>query len=393
VARLRALFAHDHRFVENSGGTVSSAQGFGTDFWEFYLKYFDELRVAARRGVGVIGGARSDHPKVAFTYFPNLSTVAALVRLPGASGLMAAAVAECDAVIARVPSELGFLAARTARRLGRPYILEVVGCPWDSLRHYGSLQGQFYAPVMALRLRRAVRGASYVSYVTQSFLQRRYPPGKALVLAASDVDLPSVQGRPRDGSPRMEGVMTFGLIGSLTGRFKGIHVAIEALRLARRDIPQARLRVLGAGDPAPWRIIARQHGVQEAVCFDPPRVPGDAVLSWLEDIDVYLQPSFMEGLPRALVEAMSRGCPALGSTAGGIPEMLPAACMHAPGDAASLSRLMIRAATDANWRADQSRTNLAIASRYLKSALEARRKTFWEAFARRVAQVESDRAA
>ena len=39
-------------------------------------------------------------------------------------------------------------------------------------------------------------------------------------------------------------------------------------------------------------------------------------------MDIYIQPSLQEGLPRALLEAMSRACPSIGSNAGGIEELL-----------------------------------------------------------------------
>ena len=42
----------------------------------------------------------------------------------------------------------------------------------------------------------------------------------------------------------------------------------------------------------------------------------------MDNIDIYLQPSYTEGLPRALVEAMSRALPCIGSNVGGIPELL-----------------------------------------------------------------------
>ena len=73
---------------------------------------------------------------------------------------------------------------------------------------------------------------------------------------------------------------------------------------------------------------------------------GQPVLNWLDDIDIYVQPSFQEGLPRALVEAMSGGRPAFASTTGGIPELLPADCLHCPGDAARLGASIARAAED-----------------------------------------------
>ena len=54
------------------------------------------------------------------------------------------------------------------------------------------------------------------------------------------------------------------------------------------------------------------------------RIPtGAPIFEFLDSLDLYLQFSRGgEGLPRALVEGMSRGCPAIGSTVGGIPELL-----------------------------------------------------------------------
>ena len=46
------------------------------------------------------------------------------------------------------------------------------------------------------------------------------------------------------------------------------------------------------------------------------------MLEFFDTLDIYVQPSKTEGLPRALVEAMSRGCLCMGSKAGGIPELL-----------------------------------------------------------------------
>ena len=51
-------------------------------------------------------------------------------------------------------------------------------------------------------------------------------------------------------------------------------------------------------------------------------LPHNEVFEWLDTIDIYAQPSRQEGLPRALIEAMSRGLPAFGARTGGIPELL-----------------------------------------------------------------------
>lgn len=46
------------------------------------------------------------------------------------------------------------------------------------------------------------------------------------------------------------------------------------------------------------------------------------VNKYLEKIDIYIQPSRTEGLSRALVEAMSRGCFCIASKVGGNPELI-----------------------------------------------------------------------
>lgn len=46
------------------------------------------------------------------------------------------------------------------------------------------------------------------------------------------------------------------------------------------------------------------------------------MLSLLDTIDLYVQPSRQEGLPRALIEAMSKALPAFGANTAGIPELL-----------------------------------------------------------------------
>ena len=105
------------------------------------------------------------------------------------------------------------------------------------------------------------------------------------------------------------------------------------------------------------------------------------MLQWLDHIDVYLQPSFKEGLPRALVEAMSRGCPAIGSRCAGIPELLPQDCLIEPGEVGALSGQLLRAANDATWRAAQALRNWTEAKTYSRAVLEAQRSAFWKTFA------------
>jgi len=106
------------------------------------------------------------------------------------------------------------------------------------------------------------------------------------------------------------------------------------------------------------------------------RQGGSEVAKWLDQLDVYLQPSYQEGLPRATIEALNRGLLVIGSTAGGIPELLPAERMHTPGDAESLATCISRLAkVPIDGVLAETQRNLEVADRYsyTRSLSEKRR--------------------
>ena len=80
----------------------------------------------------------------------------------------------CRIVVARVPSVIAYRAAAIGQKIGKPYMVEVVGCTWDSYWNYDWKSKPLAEPTY-LWMRRVVRNADYASYVTEHFLQNRYP--------------------------------------------------------------------------------------------------------------------------------------------------------------------------------------------------------------------------
>jgi glycosyltransferase involved in cell wall biosynthesis len=382
------VFAHDNPFLRAPDGRVYSSRGRWP--WERYLAFADRLTVVSRMedlpsGADTSGLELSSDPKVSFAPVPSMSgPLLQFTNRRTATRVLEREIGRADGVIVRLPSEIGGRAARTAERMGKPWAAELVTCTWDALWNYGTWQGKVYAPVSWWKTRRIVGRAPFAFYVTEQFLQGRYP-SRGRSVGVSDVELPELD----DGvlAARLERIRSrptpfrLGLIAALSVKFKGVQTALEALGSLRDGLPAFELRILGSGDPSPWRELARRHGVERETHFDGTLPPGVPVLRWLDEIDLYLQPSFQEGLPRSLVEALSRGCPALGSTAGGIPELLPAACLHRPGDAAGLAELIAAAVDDQGWQEREAGRNFETARRYEAATLEVVRSSFWREFA------------
>lgn len=384
---MKVAFVHDHRFIRR-GEKVFSSGGLPASVWPRYLAVFESVTVISRAGAeNMEAKALASAERVDFTLLPSIASLKGLVRRRDVRARMRAALSKVDCCIIRLPSELGYLAVAEAQRLGLPFAVEVVDCPWDGMRSHGSLKGRLYAPLAFARMKMAVSAAPFVLYVTEVFLQARYPAGPgAQVVACSNVDIPSpdpavLAAREAREASTPAGPITLGLIGSLNTRAKGIQTVLAALGEVRDNLPPISFRVLGGGDHAPWVALARKHGVDDIVCFEGTLPAGEAVLNWLDGIDVYLHPSLKEGLPRALIEAMSRGCPALGSRCAGIPELLRAEDLIAPGDAAGLARLMRDRLYDSKWRTATARSNWTRAGDYAKPVLDARRTAFWADFA------------
>lgn len=389
------LFVHDHIFVSDDTGNVYSPGIYPGEHWHKYLRHFDRVNVVGRHG-GVVEKPQgryvlSSHPNVSFSFVKRISTPVSLIKnLSAVRQQIEAQVCASDAVIARLPSENGLLAVGLARKYGKPCCVEVVGCAFGSLWDYGRLTAKLYAPLAYIRTRRAVAQADFCLYVTESFLQGRYPhSATAQTVVASNVNIKvagtKISELKRQRYSKKLNKVRFGLIGNFKTKYKGIHLVLDALAgIDFRSLGvDYEFRVLGNGNPDHYLAQAERLGIRDKVFFDGLLPAGDAVAYWLDHIDVYLQPSLQEGLPRALIEAMSRGCVAIGSTTGGIPELLEPAFIHQTGSVKGLIENIQFVLSDECNRIRASERNFNQAMKYDSNVISSRRAGFFDALARR----------
>jgi glycosyltransferase involved in cell wall biosynthesis len=109
------------------------------------------------------------------------------------------------------------------------------------------------------------------------------------------------------------------------------------------------------------------------------QVPGGlAVQELLDSADIFILPSRVEGLPRAMIEAMARGLPCIGTNVGGIPELLDAEDLVQAGDASALARKIEEIVADPERQKLMSARNLAEARNYVDDVLREKRIAFYE---------------
>ena len=255
---------------------------------------------------------------------PDLLSLHGLRNMGEAKRILNREIAQSSIVVVRVPSIIGNLAAKLSKKNNRTYLADVVGCSWDSLFNH-SLKGKLIAFPMFLAQRRTVKDADYVIYVTEQFLQHRYP-SYGVKTGISDVLLRSVDenilnrrlARIRESKTKL----ILGTTAAVNVKYKGQDRVIKTLgELKKKGISNFEYQLVGGGNTSYIEKVIEKNNVRDQVKLLGP-MPHQNVFDWLDSIDIYIQPSFQEGLSRALIEAMSRALPCIASDAGGNPELV-----------------------------------------------------------------------
>lgn len=245
---------------------------------------------------------------------PNISSVKGLIfNKKKCRDILEKQIKEHDKILVRLPSFIGNLAIEIAKKYKKDYLVELVGCPWDAFYNH-SLKGKIIAPYMYIKTKLNVRKARYVLYVTEKFLQKRYPT-KGISIACSDVIINKIE--EKSFEKKMENKkIALATVGAINVKYKGQQYIIKALaKLKKMGYDQYEYYIIGEGDPTYLISIIDKYNMNENIKICGP-LPHDKVLEKLDNINVYVQPSKTEGLPRSLIEAMSRGCLCIGSNVG-----------------------------------------------------------------------------
>jgi glycosyltransferase involved in cell wall biosynthesis len=130
------------------------------------------------------------------------------------------------------------------------------------------------------------------------------------------------------------------LFGGRLARVKGVPILFDAISQLRDTFPNMSLTLVGDGpDRTELEALARDMAL-ENITFLGYRNQSE-VAELLQQADVFVLPSFAEGVPVVLMEAMASGVPVVATRIAGIPELVDhgkTGFLVPPGDVASLTK-------------------------------------------------------
>lgn len=381
----RVLVTIEHRYQRTPDGAVWSSF-FTFEFWRRYLEVFDEVLVVARiEDVASVPDRwrRADGDGVSFHQVPHYhGPIQFALRAPAVIRGVRAALRPEDSVIMRVGSNLAWCMEGALYRSGHPFGVEVLADPLEIFApDVGAHRfGRFWRWWFARQLRRQCRNAIGTAYVTKRALQKNFPPRPGrFTTNYSSVMLPprAVLDAPRswsaDGARR-----TLVHVATMDDARKGHLTLIDALAQCRTRGVVANVVFVGGGVLGPeFEAHARAVGVGDLVRFTGQLPSGDAVRDELDAADVFVLPSFGEGLPRSAIEAMARGLPVIGTDIGGFRELLPVEELVPCGDVATLASSIEAMVTDPARMTAHSARNLETVQEYREEVLAPRRRALY----------------
>lgn len=382
------------RLKQDTEGNWYTDPNFNDDVWKRYVDLADSLTILLRRerkiytkeyALQKFNKVLDDSririvPLVDFTE-SKLSMLNPFVYKE-IKRVIFAEVQKADKCFIRSGSHYTRVAYDACIKYHKPYLFEATGFAYESFSHH-SFIGRIIANKVENDYRLMARDAVQATYVTSEALQKRYPCASGKMIGVSNVQLSALDDSiltkrlKKIQNRQSSDTLVLGTAAFLDVKWKGQYLVIKALaELKRQGYTNFRYELLGMGTGQELIKLAESLGVKDEVKVIG-AVPHSKVFEWLDSLDIYIQPSFQEGLCRAIIEAMSRGLPVVCSNTGGNYELIDNDYIFDCGDYNKMSSLLIDIQ---DHLSEQSKKNFEESKKYEKSMLDSRRKAFFREF-------------
>lgn len=167
----------------------------------------------------------------------------------------------------------------------------------------------------------------------------------------------------------------------LLGKNKGIYDLLECIRDHKVEFQgKLQLYIGGNGEIEHVKQLIKEYGIADITIFEG-WVSGDKKIELLNKSDAYILPSYKEGLPISILEAMSYGMPIISTPVGGIPEIVSNGengYLVEPGNKEDIYIAIISLLNDSDLRNRMGRISLSRVGEHLPEYVEKQLETLYD---------------
>ncbi len=238
----------------------------------------------------------------------------------------------------------GFAALRIARALKIPVVLTAIGSDLNRI------SDRLVAALTRLTLRHADRTTTVSDDLCKTAIRLGAPAAHSQAIL-NGCDTSVFHLRDRVEARRALALEASADIIIYVGRLdlrKGLIELIEAMAQLRHQRPAAHCYLIGDGpDQSILTAAIARHALSGQVTLIPSCATAEVAL-WMAAADLVTLPSYREGCPNVVLEALAAGRPVVATRVGGIPELMDETCgrlipdHNAPALAEALNEVLSR---------------------------------------------------
>ena len=375
--------ALEQHFIEYQGAIYTDI-AFAYSYWQEYLQVFDRVFPIARvKKTDILpeGWQRANGPNVCFIPITEyLGFWDFLKQLPTVIFDCYKATRHKGCYLLRMGNISTFCWLWLFMG-ARPYAFEAVGHAGESVLTVKNVQILGLNKSIAYvghKLSKLKAKKAFCASYTSRYLQNLYPSAdrsKEWVFSSVKLDERTI-GAPRTAEKFQTNPFRIISVGRLEPE-KGHLVLVEAIEQLIQRGYDLCATIIGPGKEIDnLRNSVERMGLSGRVNICGAIPWGQKLFAKLDEANLFILPSFSEGMPRALIEAMARGLPAIGSDVGGIKELLPEEYRVAPKDYKALAEKIMEVIEDFEQLAKMSQTNFAKAMEYKMEIMNRRKRDF-----------------
>jgi L-malate glycosyltransferase len=393
IHTMKALITTHAQMFQTPDGIVWTKSVYGYSFFERYLEVFDELRIVTRlkkigyeevgNKIKVSGKSIEFFPlpfyRGPWEYFVNLVKI---------KSKFAEAIDGCNCAILRIPDQISFQIFNKVKKEKIPCAVEVVAHSWD-LYAPGNIKTVLRPLLRVLwdnYQKRTCKKADGVAYVTESYLQMRYPANikddnnERFETVYTSADLKeSFFYKERLSNEFEKDVLSLVHVSGINNTAKGHKELLFALEAIKEEGFNVHTTFVGGGVLLDYfKELSEKLNLSEDVTFLGNISRAEEIRKLLINSDIFVFPSLTEGLPRVILEAMATGLPCVATEVGGIPELLSEKCLVKPNDVEQLKERIIALVSDNNILAEESLKNFRNAKKYSSEVVQEKRESFYK---------------
>ncbi len=378
---MRLAFVTDNGFSKKKG--IFYYSGANIQHYSIVTKYFEDIVFVARNNAYEPSGNQISDKYLVYLLDSINSNIKIIQNFKKIKRVLESVIKESDIVMCFGIN--GYFAYRISKKYNKPVIAYVGGCVYEILINMDSYFKKISAPILRFMIRDSVRNANFVHYVDKNLVNKYPTNGKYLVCSNVKIDYEEEALKYRIEKVLKMEKITIGIIGYTYNKIKGIDTAIKALKVLNN---RYKLQIVGRGDHTWLNILAKKNNVENRVEFLGILPGGKIVFNWLDSIDIYIQPSLTEGMPRATIEAMSRGCPVISSNVGGLKNLINRNYQISTNNYMELALKIKKLSQSKNEMIEEATRNFKKAKYFNSELLDRKRDAFYNMIRK---EIDSDK--